>query len=51
MTTESEERAPGQKPPFHEPPAEGESVDSNEDADDAVEVLQPDGTPVERPAR
>ena len=45
-----DDRAPGQKPPFRETPAEAEPLDSNETADDAVEVLQPDGAPVPRPA-
>ena len=44
-----DERKPGQKPLIHETPAEPEPLDSNEGADDAAEVLQPDGTPVERP--
>jgi hypothetical protein len=49
MTASGDDRASGQKPPMHETPAEPEPLDSNEDADDAVEVLQPDGEPVERP--
>jgi hypothetical protein len=48
--TRDEERAPGQKPMIHETTAEPEPLDSNESADDAVEVLQPDGTPVEGPS-
>jgi hypothetical protein len=50
MTT-NDERVPGQKPLIHETPAEAEPLDSNEDADEAVEVLQPDGEPVERAPR
>lgn len=49
MATTDDERSPGQKPLIHETPAEAEPLDSNEAADDAVEVLQPDGKPVERP--
>jgi hypothetical protein len=44
-----DDRRPGQKPQFRETPAEPEPLDSNETADEAVDVLQPDGTPVERP--
>ena len=49
MTSDGHDREPGQKPLVHETPADPEPLDSNEDADDAVEVLQPDGTPVPRP--
>lgn len=34
---------------MHETPAEPEPLDSNENADDAVDVLQPSGEPVPRP--
>jgi len=37
-----------QSPLVHESPAEVERRDSNEDADDAVEIQQPDGQPIER---
>lgn len=47
--TSDDDRAPGQKPLIHETPAEAEPLDSNEAADDAVEIQQPDGTPIERP--
>jgi hypothetical protein len=46
--SENDGRANGQKPLLHETPAEPEPLDSNEGADDAVEILQPDGEPVER---
>jgi hypothetical protein len=42
----SDEREPGQHPPIHEqaePVAEPRSDDTNEHADERVEVLQPDG--------
>jgi hypothetical protein len=42
------EREPGQHPLVHETPAEPEPLDSNERADDAAEVVQPTGEPVER---
>lgn len=48
--TSGDDRTSGQNPLIHETPAEPERLDSNETADDAVEVLQPDGEPVERPA-
>ena len=51
MVGGNEGRSEGQKPLVHETPAEPEPLDSNEGADDAVEVLQPTGEPVERPAR
>jgi hypothetical protein len=43
-----DERETGQNAPVHETPAEPDGLDSNEEADDADEVLQPDGEPVER---
>jgi hypothetical protein len=48
VSGDREDRQPGQKPLVHETPAEPEPLDSNEDADDAVEILQPTGEPVER---
>ena len=49
MTTDNDGRSKGQRPLFHDAPAEPEPLDSNEKADDAVEVVQPSGEPVERP--
>jgi hypothetical protein len=43
-----EEREPGQNPRIHEqaePVAEPKSDDTNELADDKVEILEPDGSP------
>ena len=47
MGARDERRSDGQNAPFRETPAEPEPLDSNETADDAVEVLQPTGEPVE----
>lgn len=44
----SGERAVGQRPLVHDTPADSEPHDSNETADDAVEIQEPDGTPIER---
>lgn len=48
--TNERDRSPGQAPPVRETPAEPEPLDSNETADDAVEIVQPDGTPAPRAA-
>ena len=37
-----------QAPLVHESPAEVERLDSNEAADDAAEIVEPDGEPIER---
>jgi hypothetical protein len=47
-TDETRPDGPGQHPLVHETPAAPGIHDSNEDADDAVEIHEPDGTPIER---
>ena len=46
--TERDESEQRQAPLVHESTAPDEQLDSNEAADDAVEIQQPDGEPIER---
>ena len=48
MTDRGEPEKQRQNPLVHESPADNEALDSNEAADDAVEIAQPDGEPIER---
>jgi hypothetical protein len=48
VTERGEPEEQRQAPLVHESAADNEPLDSNEAADDAVEVLEPDGEPIER---
>jgi hypothetical protein len=49
MTERDTEAQPQrQAPVVHESAAPRERLDSNESADDAAEIVQPDGEPIER---
>jgi hypothetical protein len=48
VTDRGESDEQRQAPLVHERPDDNEPLDSNEHADDAIEVRQPDGEPIER---